>query len=227
MKLLKALLFFSQIVLSQNTSLNKMLIEGEKAFVEKNYSEAKKFYRQAILLDSKNKDALYNLAASELSLGETESACDHWYKLYLLGDASGVEHIKEFCPDFKGSSIVSLEQLDKQPSFILEGKEYSLFENGNLHPIYLKALSSKLNRSQFLLSKVSGKNFFKIKVNSNGELECEMIRIGASEKNREFVRDEFISIMKSLVTYVAATKDGKAVNYWESYILRLNLGDKR
>lgn len=79
-----------------------MLIERQKAFVEKKYSEAKKFYRQAFLLDPKNKDAVYNLAASELSLVETESSCDHCYKLYLFWDASGVEHTKEFCPNYKG-----------------------------------------------------------------------------------------------------------------------------
>lgn len=54
-----------------------------------------------------------------------------------------------------------------------------------------------------------------------------MIRNGASEKDIEFVRAEFISILKSLVTYVAATKDGKAVNYWKFHIFPLNLGDKR
>ncbi len=223
MKLLIALLLFVQICLSQTTSLNKVLIDGEKAFVDKNYSEAKKYYLQAVLLDPKNRDALYNLAASELSLGETENACEHWYKLYLLGDASGVQYIKEFCPNFKEGSIVSVKELDKQPSFILDGKEYPLFEDGKINRIFLKALTHKLMRSKFLMSKVSGKNILQFKVNSKSELECDMIRIGAAEKDRQFVKAEFISIMKSLVTYVAATKNGKAVDYWERHNLPLNL----
>ena len=156
-------------------------------------------------------------------MGETENACEHWYKLYLLGDASGVEHIEEFCPNFREGSIVSVKQLDKQPSFIWDGKEYPLIEDGNLHPIYLKALTNKLMHSKFLMSKVSGKNLLQFKVNSKSELECDMIRIGASEKDRQFVRAEFISIMKSLVTYVAATKNGKAVDYWKRHNLPLNL----
>lgn len=223
MKLLIVLLLFVQICLSQTSSLNKVLMDGEKAFSYKNYTEAKKYYLQAVLLDPKNRNALYNLAASELSLGEIENACEHWYKLYLLGDASGVEYIQEFCPNFKEGSIVSVKQLDKQPSFIWDAKEYPLIEDGKLHPIYLKALTNKLLRSKYLMSKVSGKNILQFKVNSKSELECEMIRIGAAEKDRQFVKAEFISIMKSLVTYVAATKNGKAVDYWEAISLPLNL----
>lgn len=141
----------------------------------------------------------------------------------MLGDASGVEHIQEFCPNFKEGSIVSVKQLDKLPSFIWDAKEYPLIEDGKLHPIYLKALSNKLMRSKYLMSKVSGKNILQFKVNSRSELECDMIRIGAAEKDRQFVKAEFISIMKSLVTYVAATKNGKAVEYWEAISLPLHL----
>ena len=116
-----------------------------------------------------------------------------------------------------------MKQLDKQPSFIWDAKEYHLIEDGKLHPIYLKALTNKLLRSKYLMSKVSGKNILQFKVNSKSELECDMIRIGAAEKDRQFVKAEFISIMKSLVTYVAATKNGKAVDYWEAISLPLNL----
>lgn len=72
--------------------LNQLLIEGEKAFVENNFVFAKEIYSKATSLDMKNKDCWFNLAVSELKLGENENACGHFYQAYLLNDGEALKN---------------------------------------------------------------------------------------------------------------------------------------
>lgn len=218
MKLLLALMLCAQLTFSQDNPVNRLLIAGERAFVGQDYVLAKKIYSQALALNPGNRDALYNLGATYLSLGETENACENWYQLSLLRDYSGVKYITEYCPDFRKGSVVSFKDLDEKPRFILRGKEYPLFENELLNPLFLNAFRKRFSNSTYL-NKVDGRSHIIFKVNKDSKLECDFIRVGAKEQDRQEMKKTMESFMRTLVVYVAGTKNGQAVDYFEVHSL--------
>ena len=122
MKLLLALLFFVQLGFAQNTPQERLLTAGQRAFAGEDYILAKKIYSQALDLNPQSRDVLYNLAGTELSLGDTESACARWDELFTKGDSSGIEHIKEFCRDFFKGKKCHLQSLTRNPNLYIAGK---------------------------------------------------------------------------------------------------------
>lgn len=222
MKQILVLFFFSLAAFSQKTDMRTLLAEGGAAFGENNFVLAKEIYTKAIALDYKNRDAWYNLAAAELSLGETDSACEHFYRAYLLYDSSVIKNIKEFCPNFRNGSILSIDEVDEQPKFISNGKEYPLYQNKNLHPVYIKALTKELRRSQELRSRTTGIARIVIKVNKHNAFDGGVFATGADKKDDEFVKTEIMRIMKTVVAYISARHKGQLVDIWEQPMLPIN-----
>lgn len=226
MKFTSLFLLFTQIILCQNTEVNKLLDEGEKAFTENNYLLAKDIYSKASELNPQNKDCWYNLAASELNLGENKNACEDFYKVYLLGDHNVIEDIKKYCPNFRKGSIMFLNDVEEKPKFIFEGKEYPLFENKDLNKFYLKILTKKIKNSKILMEKLSkkGKVYLQIVINKIGFFDSKIIRTGADKNDVEIVNMEIMSILRNIVTYLPAKNKGENVDIWEKWTLPLDFG---
>lgn len=222
MKLNFLILLFTQIGISQTNELNKLLVDGEKAFLSNNFILAKEIYTKATTLDPKNKDCWYNLAASELNLGENNNACEHFYNVYLLDDSKVIKEIKEFCPNFRNGAIMSIDEVEEKPKFISEGKEFPLFENKNLNSLFLKILVKEFKKSKILREKVTGKVFIQIHINKFNVFDGKIIRVGAKEKDVEVVKMEIMSILKTMVSYVSAKNKGTNVDLWEKWTLPIN-----
>lgn len=226
MKFIVIIFFFiSQVSISQITEINKLLIEGEKAYLEKNFILAKHIYLKVTDLDPKNKDAWYNLAASELNLNESEIACEHFYKVYLLDDSKILDDLKRYCPNFRNGKIMSINDVEEPPKFTYDLKEYNLFENNLLNPLYLKILIKELKKSKLLRNKLKGKLVIQIRVNSFNIFDGKIIRIGANEEDVEMVEMEVMNIFKNIVTYKSAKNKGVNVDLWEKPTLPLDFGN--
>jgi tetratricopeptide (TPR) repeat protein len=221
MKLNFLALLFTQIVISQTNDFNQLLADGEKAFLDNNFILAKEIYTKATSINSKNKDSWYNLAASELNLGEKENACEHFYQAYLLDDGEALKNIKEYCPNFRNGTILSIDEVEEKPKFIYDDKEYSFLEKNNLNSVYLKILVRKFKNSKILNEKVKGKVYIQFKINKYNAFEGKVIRVGAEEKDVEIVKAEIISILKNMVTYISAKNKGINVDLWDKWVLPL------
>lgn len=221
MKLNFLILLFTQIGISQTNDFNQLLADGEKAFLDNNFILAKEIYTKATTINSKNKDSWYNLAASELNLGEKENACEHFYQAYLLDDGEALKNIKEYCPNFRNGTILSIDEVEEKPKFIYDDKEYLLLEKNNLNSVYLKILVRKFKNSKILREKVKGKVYVQIKINKYNAFEGKVIRVGAEEKDVEIVKTEIISILKNMVTYISAKNKGINVDLWDKWVLPL------
>jgi tetratricopeptide (TPR) repeat protein len=219
-------LLITQITFCQNNELSKLLEEGGKAFTENNFLLAKEIYTNAAELFPGNKDSWYNLAATELNLGENDNACEHFYKVYLLNDSSVVKNIKEYCPNFRNGTIMSYEDVEEKPKFIFEEKEYLLFENNNLNQVYLNVLIKKMKKSNILSEKLKGKGkvFVQIVITKQGIFNGKIIRTGADEKDAEIVKIEIMSILRNMVTYIPAKNKGENVDIWEKWTLPIDFG---
>ena len=216
------LLFISQIGISQNVEFNKLIEEGNNAFSANNFVLAKATYIKATNIDSRNKDVWYNLAASELNLGEKDNACEHFYKAYLLNDGEALKNIKEYCPNFRNGTIMSIVDVEEKPKFIYEGRNYLLIENNSLNSLYLKILTKEFKKSKILKEKVKGKIYVQIGINENNEFSGKVYKVGAEDKDVEIVKMEIMSILKNMVTYISAKNKGINVDLWDKWALPIN-----
>jgi tetratricopeptide (TPR) repeat protein len=216
------LLFISQIGISQNVELNKLIEEGNNAFSANNFVLAKATYTKATNIDLSNKDVWYNLAASELNLGEKDNACEHFYKAYLLNDGEALKNIKEYCPNFRNGTIMSMVDVEEKPKFTYEGTNYLLIENNSLNSLYLKILTKEFKKSKILKEKVKGKIYVQIGINENNAFSGKVYKVGAEDKNVEIVKMEIMSILKNMVTYISAKNKGVNVDLWDKWALPIN-----
>lgn len=215
------LLFITQICISQTIEVDQLLIEGEKAFVEKNFVLAKEIYSKATNLDMKNKDCWFNLAASELKLEENENACEHFYQAYLLNDGEAVKIIKENCPNFRNGLIMSIDDVEEKPKFIYGKKEYLLIVDNTLNPKYRSILMSRLKFST-IMSQYKGQVSILFKMNSLNGLVVQILRISGDQKEAERIKKEILSILKNLVPNVSAKNKGVNVDLWEKWLVNFN-----
>lgn len=215
------LLLFVQICFSQNNELKKLLIDGEKAFLENDFLLAKEIYTKTISLDVENKNLWYNLGAAELKLGENDNACEHFYQAYLLNDGEAVKTIKENCPNFRNGSVMSLNDVEEKPKFIYGKKEYPLIIDNSFNPKYTSLLMSRLKFST-IMSKYKGQVFVQFQINNLDSLDVQVLRVSGNEKEAEKIKEEVLSIFKNLVTYVSAKNKGVNVDLWEKWALPLN-----
>lgn len=223
MKLNFLILLFTQIVFSQTNEFKQLLADGEKAFLDHNFILAKEIYTEVTNIKPRNKDGWYNLAASELSLGEKENACEHFYQAYLLDDGEALKNIKEYCPNFRNGTMLSIDEVEEKPKFIYNDKEYLLVENNNLNPIYLKILGEEFKNSKILKEKVKRKVYVQIKINKYNAFDGKIIRLGTDkDKDIEIVRTEIIFILKNMVTYVSAKNKGINVDLLEKWTIPVN-----
>ncbi len=229
MKLPFLLLFLllSQIGISQTTQTNytnlkKLLAEGEKAYSENNFVLAKEIYTKITDSVSWNHVYLYNLAATELKLGETDNACEHFYKIYSLNDMKVVKYLREYCPNFRNETVLTLDEAEEKTKFIFENKEYNLFANNKLNPLYLSVISKEFKKSKILKEKLSGKSYVLIKVNKHNEFDGKILKAAANKKDIIIVEMEMMDILKNMVPYISAKNQGANVEIWDKWLLTID-----
>lgn len=223
MKLKIIFLLISNIALCQISESDRIMKEAESAFLNNNFKQAQELYKKVTEIEPKNKDAWYNLAATEIKLNEIESACECFYKVYLLNDQSVVSKIKEFCPNFRNGSIKSISEAQEKPKFIFKDKEYELFEGGVLNPIYLKLLKKEIKKSSILKSKLGkGTSIVRFTINKYGIFDMEVLRISANSENHQIIKNELNSIFRRITKYIPAKHNGENVDLWENWTLPLN-----
>ena len=205
------------------SNLQILVAEAEKAFVEKDYEQAKKLYLQALRLAPENKVVMFNLAATELNLGQDTQACEHFYQSYMLNNPSAMKMMTDYCPSLRGGTVVSRNSVDLPVRFLYKNKEYPLFEDKALHPKYRKLIVDELRHSKIISGKLNGLLQINIHINSFGKFDGKLVTIiFAQNVDENLVRAEIYRIFKEAVTYVPAQKNGKNVEIIERMQLTVN-----
>lgn len=221
MKKIILLSLFFQLSFAQTTT--NLLIEADKAFLANKFDLAKTIYKKVTEQDSLNNKAWFNLAATELNLGENENACNHLYKSYTLKNQEAGPLIKQYCVEIKNGTIMSLKDVDEKQKFVLDSKVEILFnDNGTLNNKYLNILTKEIKKSKMLYRNVKGKVFITFHINKNGQFDGEILRIDS--KNDPEIKDEIVKIFKSIVIYKPAIYKGRAVETWDKVVLPLDFG---
>jgi tetratricopeptide (TPR) repeat protein len=193
-------------VFGQDSEAEKLLVKGNDAYQKSEFENAKLIYEKVIKIDSTNKDALYNLAGTELSLGNNSRACDLLQKSYSLGDIGAYGLISEYCGSLNYSEKMFLFHVDELPKFEYKDEFIPLIVNKNqLNPTYLKLIRAEIKKSNEL-KKIKGRASILLNVDINGNLVTK-IRGEISEENGELISQ----LLENLTKYKPATYMNKAV----------------
>lgn len=76
---------------------SKLFSDGIKAYQEKKYTLALQCFKESYKIDSKNIDALYNIAAVFFEAGDQLNACITWNEILTLGQVNGAELHQKYC----------------------------------------------------------------------------------------------------------------------------------
>lgn len=215
MKKIALFLLLSQISWSQNDA--NLITKADSAFAVNDFKLAKELYTKAIAIDSLNKNIIYNLAASEYNLGEKDQACEHFYKVYLIGDKEIIKIMKEYCPEFRNGTIMSIGSVSEKPKFIHKGKEYLLFVNNLLNPKYSQIIIDELRDSRLLKNQARRKVFVQFSINKLGIFDAKVIN------GTDIIKVEMLRIFRS-IPYIPAKHNGKSVQLWEKWTLPVVVG---
>jgi tetratricopeptide (TPR) repeat protein len=225
MKKIISLLIICNISWAQNNLKNIDAEHGAKAFQIGDFTNAKINYLKSVQLYPNSRDNWYNLAVTELKLGETDQACEHFYKTYLLGDYQVVSDIKQFCPNFRNGSILSIEETTEKPKFISKGKYYDLFESKNFSKIYINLLTKALRRSSLYSYRIqpNAKLYVSLTINKNGLSIIDIKFHNVDNRNLDDLKTEISKTITEFVEYIPAKSNELSVDLWERWSLPINI----
>lgn len=215
-------IIYSQFLNSQ-IKIEEYKLAAQKSISENNVEDAKTIYKKIAELDPKDKDNWFNLANVEMYLTEKDSACEHYYKAYLLNDLEAGKIMIDKCPNFRDGKIKSIYEVDEKPKFIYKEKELDLFDGKNLNEQYKKIMIKALKNSKILGSEKIGKMFVQIHVNSNGFFDGKIISLGTHDKSG-LIWQEVMSIFFNLVKYIPAKHNGILVEVYERWVIPVDFG---
>jgi len=219
MKFKLLLLVFTQVCISQTREIDELMINGEKAYSERDFLLAKEIYTKVTIHNPKNRDGWYNLGASELELGEDENACENFYQAFLLNDGEALPLIKKHCPNFRNGSIMSLEDVEEKPKFIYKEKEYPLFEKNDINPKFTQILIRKFKSSRLLYENYRGRLYVQFKITAKDSIDLRILGLHGDEKKVKAIENEINFIFNDMVKYVSAKNKGVNVDLWEKWSL--------
>lgn len=219
MKLRLLFLIFTQFCISQTKEIDELMISGEKAFSESNFSQAKEIYTKVTNIIPNDKNGWYNLGASELELGENENACEHFYQAFLLNDGEALLLIKKHCPNFRNGTIMSIDDVEEKPKFIYKEKEYPLFDKNGINPKFTEILVRRFKNSRLLYDNYRGRLYVKFEITANDSIDLKIFGVQGDEKKVQAIKDEVKFIFNDMVKYVSAKNKGVNVELWEKWAL--------
>jgi len=204
--LLLTILFLINPLFGQKSNIDKLMIEGNQAYQNSDYKTAKRHYESVIKIDSTYKDALFNLAGTELSLGNNSRARELLQKSYSLGDFGAYELIMKYCDGLKYSEKMFLLHVDELPKFKYKNDfEPIVINKKQINPNYTKLLESEIKNSK-TLKRIKGKIYIMLNVNIEGQLVTN-IKGKISEKQKT----KLDKVLKDMTEYKAAKFQGKNV----------------
>src|SRR5690606_15262262 len=167
------------------------------------------------------RDSWFNLAAVQLAIHDSTSACESFYKAHRLSDPEALKYLNQYCKEFMGDSIKSKSDIDIFPKYIFENKEYPLFEKEKLNSHYIKILTKALKASKILKMYQKGKLIVAFYIDRNGNFQGNVILDGARDKSK-LVKDETLRIFSKLVKYTPALYQDENIEILENWTLPIN-----
>lgn len=204
----------SNLIFSQESEVNKLIKLGNQEFMNNNVSSAKELFEKAFKIDSLNKDVLFNLAATEISLSNKDKACKLWQKGYKLKDSGTRDLILKYCGEIEHCEFMFVEDIDSKPKFIYKEKELPLFIGIKLNP-ELSSIFLRESKKSEIIKKYRKQRIFLISnININGKLYIRSIMDKPEELKIEIER-----LFNKVASFVPSKYKGQNVEYIGGYAI--------
>jgi tetratricopeptide (TPR) repeat protein len=209
-KIALLLLLIGNLITAQESAVVALFDKGNEAFNANNFTLAKDYFEQALVLDTVNKHVLFNLAVTELNLNNVEQACSLLQKGYRLKDSGTRELLQTYCGGIGYEPVMFQEDVDTMPTFKLNGTLAPIKKDSNLHPVLTNAVVKEISKAPFFKKYVPGKIIVIFNINANGKLYCKGVR-------PEELKTEIEHIYNSIATYKPAMYQGKPTEILGGY----------
>lgn len=203
---------------------------AKAAFFRSEYGLAKELYAKATTITPNYATGWQRLAEAEIMLAEKDSACAHFYKSYSLkNDDIIIDELREYCPDFKNGTIYSLKDVDEKPTFSYQDKEYPLYIEKAVNPIYSKLLKKELKKISIVNKNIKSLVAVRVCTDKMGLFNGSVIRIilydDSDTAMNKKITDEIHTVLRYFVKYNPAKHIGKIVDLYEKPVLQINLAN--
>lgn len=197
----------------------ELLNNGNNAFQKKDFENARKYYSELIAIDSINKDAIFNLAITELNLGNKDKSCELLQKMYKLKDSGVAKLIKEHCGKIEYNDYMFYQDTDELPKFKIDNKIYDLIIKKTINPILISNFFTHTKGSKILEKLKEKRIFVTFKIDQDGNFDIKTVGRSSSKEIDSQVRE----IFQSIAQYIPCQHDSKNVGMWNYFALPINI----
>jgi tetratricopeptide (TPR) repeat protein len=213
------IILFTILGYSQESKTKELLVNGNNAFQKNDFENARKYYSEIIKIDSINKDAIFNLAITELNLGNKNKSCELLQKSYKLQDTGVAKLIKEHCGEIEYNENMFYQDTDEMPKFKIDNDVYDLITDKGINPILFDKLNARAKESK-VLRKIKGQKIFVIfKIDKNGNFDSRTTGKNTSKE----IDNEMKEIFREIAEYIPCQYQNKNVGMWNGFALPINL----
>ncbi|MDT0647070.1 hypothetical protein RM545_10235 [Zunongwangia sp. F260] len=204
--LLIFILIFINSVLAQENEIDSLMAEGNTAFSASDFQTAKEKYASIIKIDSTKRDALFNLGATYLNLGDNTKACSLFQKAYSRGDIDSYDVIMQYCGKLEYSEKMFQWHVDESFKFEHEGQfEEVILNKKEINPDFIELLKSEIKKSKEL-KRIKEKVIITLNVDIGGNLKTKVGgKISPDQKQK------LLEILHTMTEYKPATYQNRKV----------------
>ncbi|WP_152611407.1 tetratricopeptide repeat protein [Psychroserpens mesophilus] len=192
---------------------------GNKAYQKNDFENARKYYYEIIKIDSTNKDAIFNLAITELNLGNKNKSCELLQKSYKLQDSEAAKFIKEYCGEIEYNENMFYQDVDEMPKFKIDDNLYDLITEKGINPILFDKLKVRAKKSKILRKIKNQKIFVLFKIDKDGNFNSRT----TGENTSKEIDNELKIIFREIAEYVPCQYQKKDVGMWNGFSLPIIL----
>lgn len=208
--LLLSILTTFPLFAQNNTPADNIYDEGVRLLEQKQYTEAIKKFEEALTINPKHKNSLFNLAVISFDTGNREKGLEYLQASVRAGDRDAATLLKEeFQQKIALADTMHFEDVDIRPQILIKSKPEELIINGDLHPVLKKKLLYHLKNSKVLRRDAGDGKLYalSLSVNKAGIIGCELL----NHPKNQTAQQELSTILQSIANIKPAVHEGKEV----------------
>lgn len=183
-------------------------------YQQKNIDKAKVEFEKVLALNSKHKDATFNLAVINYELGNKDKAIGLFQACVKLKDRNAAAVLKQqLGQTIAYSDTMHLDDVTTSPKVIVNSKQEEIIINKDLNKVLANQIANGLRKSKVLKKEVGfreGKKIFlSLFFGKDGKLGAEVL----SQNKNQIVQEEIASILQK-ISIIPGKYEDKEVVTW-------------
>jgi tetratricopeptide (TPR) repeat protein len=193
-----------------NQQVYNMYVNAVKLYEQKQIQKAMEELEKVINLDPRHKDALFDLGAMNLEVGNKERAIHLLQGAVRLKDRAAADILKkQLGQRIAYYDTMSIDDVDIKPFILLNSKPEEIISEKGLQISINKQLADGIKKSKILKKEAGNRELLVLALytSKEGELDATLIKGNINKEANE----ELLKIIKSVNNIIPAQYEGKPV----------------